>query len=1337
MGERLYRTGDLARCRADGQLEFIGRTDRQVKVRGYRIELGEIEAALARHSQVRHAVVVAQEDAGLGEYSNAARLDTRLVAYIVTLQGAPLSASELRNFAQATLPDYMVPSVFLTVESLPLTASGKIDYRGLPKPDQSRPELEARFVSPRNPVEEVLAAIWGDILGVVGVGINDHFFDLGGHSLLATQVVSRVRKVFGVEVPLRDLFERPSVAALAARIDEIRRGDHGQQSVPMLPASREGNLKLSYAQQRLWFLDRLDPNSSVYNIPCALRLKGALDIAALERSLNAIVARHESLRSTIRDIDGEPAQVIQPEGSLNLPITDLADRPANDRESEAKRVTEEESRRPFDLSSDLMMRGRILRLGEQDHILLLTLHHIAADGWSIGILLREIAAFYESFTTGNPSSLPQLTIQYADFAHWQRQWLRDEILQRQLAYWKAKLVSLPVLELPTDYPRPAVQSYRGASESVTLDGTTLQSLRELSQKEQATLFMTLLAAFKLLLCRYTGQRDIVIGTPIAGRNRSETEDLIGFFVNTLVLRTDFSADCTFRDLLGRVRETALGAYAHQDLPFEKLVEELQPERDLSRTPLFQIFFNMLHAGSPDLKLSGLEIEPLSSFKSESKFDLTLYVWEQDDVADFTVVYSTDLFQQETIKRLLNHYCMVLRGIAADPDRTIAQYPLLTQDERTALAARENTVKATNSFTEFKRAAIEQSIPSRFARQVAVFADQLALRNGQDQWTYGALNRRANQIAGTLLQGRGPVPERIALLLDDVAAMIAAILGTLKSGKAYVPLEPTHPRERLGYMVQDSEAEVILTDHRNLTTARELAGRNRAVIDIEGIDGRLPASDPAIDVSPEAMAYLLYTSGSTGQPKGVMQNHRNVLHHVRCYTNSLHISGDDRLTLLSAPTHDAAVIDIFSALLNGATLYPWKISELGISGLPRWLTEQQITVYHSTPTLYQSFLNSLDSATCFPKVRAVVLGGEPVLTKHHENFARHFSSHCIFCNLYGSTESSFNALFTTNCQTQLRQNPLPVGYPVEDTEMVLLDREARDAEIYGEIAIRSEHVALGYWRNPDMTRAVFRADPQGGARRVYRTGDMGRLLPDGTIHYLGRKDNQVKIRGYRVELGEIETLLSRHPAVKEAVVALATAAKRGGAIPSDDDERLVGYVVMQSGEPLNPANLRTCLSQKMPEYMLPALFVEMDALPLLPNGKTDRRKLPVPNDDRGIESGSVHVAPRTPIEQTVADIWQDVLGIASIGVDDNFFTLGGHSLRAVQIVHLIAKHFELEVPLRAFFERPTVEQFAGYIFDRLLQANRMQDLDSVLREIEGLTDDAALSLACSKKSPAAA
>ncbi len=1006
-------------------------------------------------------------------------------------------------------------------------------------------------------------------------------------------------------------------------------------------------------------------------------------------------------------------------GSLSLPIIDLSDRSEEGRETEATRLAEEESRRPFDLSSDLMLRTMLLRLGERDHIVLLTLHHIAADGWSMGILYRELSAFYQAFATGTPLSLPELPIQYTDFAHSQRKWLEGEVLQTQLSYWRLKLQELPILELPTDFSRPAIQTYRGASETTKITWGTVRALRELSRKEGATLFMTLLAAFKLLLSRYTGQDDIVIGTPIAGRNRSEIEGLIGFFINTLVLRTDVSGDCTFRDLLRRVRETALGAYAHQDLPFEKLVEELQPERDLSRNPLFQVFFNMIQAGGDDLRLPDIEVESLASFKSESKFDLTLYVWEQAEGAQLMISYNTDLFEPNTISCMLKHYGNLLQAITADPDRAMSDCSLLTEeDELPDLASQKNVVSPTKPSATFKKEEIEQSIVTRFEEQAALLGDKIAVKSPDEEWTYSELNCRANQIARAILQQRNVGEERVALLFEHGPAMLAAILGVLKSGKAYMPLEPNHPKNRLSDILQDGEPGVIICDQQNLGLARELSSGSCAVIALHEIDPATSAENVALDISPNALAYLLYTSGSTGHPKGVMQNHRNVLHYVRCYTNSLRLDAGDRLTLLSAYSHDAAVIDVFAGLLNGVTLYPWSISERGLIGLFAWIDDQELTIYHSTPTVFRTLIDTLDFKLRFSKVRAVVLGGELASKKDYERFLRHFSSAVLY-NLYGSTESSFNSLLAIDSSSAITQNRLSIGYPVEDTEVILLSSDGEVAEIYGEIGVRSEHVALGYWRSPQLTSTRFLPDPAGGSRSLYRTGDMGRLMWDGSIGYLGRRDDQIKIRGYRVELGEIANVLSHHPAVKQALVDLRTDESRVS-------DMLVGYVVMQTGEVLNPETLRDYLKQRVPEYMLPSLFLELDALPLMRNGKVDRRKLPMP-EAQATELNHRFIAPRTPIEQAMVEIWREVLDVEHVGIKDNFFSLGGHSLLVIQVIYRVKERLDADVPLRALFEKPTVEEFAAFIADGFIGTAYVGALDAVLREIEAIPDEAARSL----------
>ncbi|HHH41043.1 MAG TPA: non-ribosomal peptide synthetase, partial [Chloroflexi bacterium] len=739
-GARLYRTGDLARFLPDGNLEFLGRADAQVKVRGFRVELGEIEAVLGRHPALREVAVAAWEDGAATK---------RLVAYIVPGEEGEPDVGELRRFLEERLPDYMVPSAFVTLEGLPRTPGGKVDRRALPAPEGERPFLEQEYVAPRTPEEELIATLWAQVLGLERVGVHDNFFELGGHSLLATQVVSRLRDALQIEVPLRILFEHPTVAELAERIREEQWAAQGIAAPPIEPVPRDGDLPLSFAQQRLWFLDQLEPGSPFYNIPTAVRLTGPLDVAALERSLNEIVRRHEALRTTFPTVDGRPRQHIAPELTLPLPVIDLRGLPEAEREAQALRLATEEAQRPFDLAQGPLIRALLLQLDDDDHIALLTMHHIVSDGWSMGILIQEIAVLYDAFAQGRPSPLPELSIQYADFAAWQRKWLRGEVLERQLSYWKERLADLPpLLELPTDRPRPAVQTFRGRTRSFVLPEALSRAIRELGRREGATLFMTLLAAFQALLYRYTGQERFAVGTPIANRNRAEIEGLIGFFVNTLVLRADFSDNPTFRQLLKRVREVALGAYAHQDLPFEMLVDALQPERDLSHTPLFQVMFVLQDTPTGSHRLSHLTLSPVEAETGIAKFDLTLSMAEEGGLLGGMVEYNTDLFDAATIERMIAHFQTLLEGVVADPNRPIAELPLLTEAERQQLLVEWNDTQA--DYPE------DRCVHRLIEAQAERTPDAVAVTFEGAHLTYRELNRRANQLAHHLRKlGVGP------------------------------------------------------------------------------------------------------------------------------------------------------------------------------------------------------------------------------------------------------------------------------------------------------------------------------------------------------------------------------------------------------------------------------------------------------------------------------------------------------------------------------------------------------------------------------------------------------
>ncbi len=1107
---------------------------------------------------------------------------------------------------------------------------------------------------------------------------------------------------------------QPSLANISdakrALLQKYLRGEVDEEltsSRSIAKRSRTSAPRLSFAQERLWFLDQLMPASPVFNVPIAVRLLTPVDVSALQQSLKEIACRHEVFRTTFTTVEGKPEPVVANALDLKLAVIDLSTLRDSERETEARCLIKEEALRPFDLACGPLIRTGLIRLSEHESIFLLTMHHIISDGWSVVRFFQEVSALHRAFASGQASPLSELPIQYADYAAWQREWLRGEVLERQLAYWKDQLSGeLPVLELPTDRPRPALQTYPGARVSLTLSNELSDAVVALSQREGVTLFMTLLAAFKLLLHHYTAQEDIVVGSPIANRPRAETENLIGFFLNNLALRTDLSGDPSFRELVSRVRQTALDAYANQDVPFEKIIEELRPERDLSRSAIFQVYFN-LFSFSDEIELPGAGTQTISfvdawlhSEENQSKFDLTLYAGLQNETLKLAFVYNSDLFEEGSIKQMLEHLQNLLTAVVADPNRAISDFAL--SDKSEALLA-ENDVRPANTFTRFERSEIEQPITKRFEARVEKYPARIAVKTAKDEWSYAKLNAKANQIAHSILRQCGDDDARIALLFTHDAPMIAGMLGVLKAGKTYVPLDPSYPFERLSQLLADAQATLILTNEKNLELARGLTGV--AVLNVDALDSSIPTRNLNLRIDPRSLAYILYTSGSTGQPKGVMQNHRNVLHFIRAYTNNLHLNADDRLTLLSSYCFDAAVMDIYGALLNGATLYPIDIKEAGFNALCETLREERITIYHSTPTVYRYFVSeysgrnptiregaSMRGSTLpdgrVSALRLIVLGGEEVTRGDVELFKQNFSDDCLLVNGLGPTESTVSLQYFINKRTAISGQRVPVGYPVGDTEVFLLNRAGKRAEMYGEIAIKSEHVALGYWRNTEATDAAFGGNPtvREGAARVYRTGDMGRRLTDGSFVFTGRKDLQVKIRGVRIEPGEIEAALTRLPGVRECAV-IATANGSG-------DRRLVAYVVPQQGQSLITNDLRLSLQEKLPDYMVPSAFIALDELPKTSSGKLNRRALPAPEiSDCRAEPAT---APRTLTEKFLAEIWSDVLAVSHIGVHENFFDLGGHSLLAVRLFAQVEKRFSHRWPLATLFQAPTIAQFASMI-----------------------------------------
>ncbi|HVG10073.1 MAG TPA: amino acid adenylation domain-containing protein, partial [Thermoanaerobaculia bacterium] len=1256
-GERLYRTGDLARRLPDGTIEFLGRSDHQVKVRGFRIELGEIEAALSALSGVIQAVVIVREDTPGVRH---------LVAYVV----GELEPRSFREQLRERLPEYMVPDLFVALDSLPLTANGKVDRKVLPAPDQ-QPFSES-YQAPRTPVEEVLAAIWGEVLGLERVGTADRFFDLGGHSLLATQVLSRVRQAFGVELPLRDLFEAPALSDLAARVEKALRTGTGSAAPPLVPISREGELPLSFAQQRLWFLDQLDPDNSIYNIQVALRIEGPLDGAVLALCLGEIVRRHEVLRTVYAAPEGSPVQVIQPAAPFPLQVVDLSER-----EALALAVAEEEGARPFDLARGPVLRGVLLRSAAEDHVVVLTLHHIAGDAWSLGILVHELTTLYAAFAEGRPSPLPELPVQYADFAVWQSSWLRDEILDEKISFWRSELAGLPpLLELPTDRPRPAAQSYRGASRPLRLPAELTAQIQDLAAREGATLFMVLLAGFQALLARYSGQRDLAVGSPVAGRNRIETEGLIGFFVNTLVLRGNLSGNPSFLELLGRSRETALAAYLHQDVPFEKLVQELAPERKLSHSPLFQVVLTLQNTPVRSLETGTLRVQPVSRTSNTAKFDLELILQEHEGGLAGVAEYATDLFDAVTIDRLVVHYEKLLAAALAAPEQLASELPLLAPSERwQTLHEWNDTARACPK---------DLCIQDLFAEQAARTPHAVAVSFENQRLTYRELDERANRLAQWLIDrgiGNVRIDVLVALLVERSLEMIVALVGILKAGGSYAPLEPGMPPSRLRWLLDDVRSPVLLTQTALLPEIEEAGGFEGPVLLLdESLEG--PELGAQVPSHPLQLAYVNYTSGSTGKPKGVVVPHLGVTRLVM-NPDYMELGPDDVILQLSTYAWDAATWEIWGALLNGGRLVMIPRERvLDFRRLARVLVEERITALYLTTALFNQFVEQ--EGESLSGLSTLIIGGETASVPHFQKAVEMLHRTRII-NEYGPTENTSYSSWQLVRSTP-EQGALPIGKPLSNSTVYVLDRELQPMPLRlpGELFLGGDGLARGYLGRPDLTAERFVPHPFAAGERLYRTGDLGAWRPDGTLDFLGRMDFQVKIRGHRIEPAEVEDAIKRHEGVEDALVMAYE--------PVPQDRRLVAYVVGNVGN-IVVDRLRHSLRERLPDYMVPASFVILPALPLTSIGKVDRKALPPPEQQSSEEN---HVAPATYAERTLAGIWAELLGLERVGVTDDFFTLGGHSLLAVRLMALIEQTFGVKLPLSMLFEAPTVRHLAGAV-----------------------------------------
>ncbi len=1266
-GGRLYRTGDLGRHLEDGQIDFLGRIDHQVKIRGFRIELGEIEAALKRHPGVREAVAMVRKDA-------ASKLEGPLLAaYVVPEPGgaeaSELTTRDLREYLTRSLPSFMVPQMFMLLDAFPLAPNGKLDRGALPAPmseENSWGEPEAA----RTPVGEVIAGLFRQVLGRDRLGVQDNFFEHGGNSLLATQLVSRVANAFKAEISLRGFFEVPTVTGLAEQVEAAR--GLTAQALPLVPVSRDrASFPLSYSQSRLWFVDRLHPGTGIYNIPLSLRVHGQLDSSLLSRCLDEVVRRHEVLRTTFAVASGQPVQDIHPFVPVRMPIVDLRALPAARRHEVAKELAAAEAKRGFDLATGPLLRAQLVLLEPAEQAVLLTLHHIVSDGWSMGILVRETMALFAAFSAGLPSPLPSLPVQYADFALWQRQWLAGEVLEEQLEYWRRHLDGAPpVTELPLDRPRPSVQGFRGASRSLHLDAELSQSLKGLSRRQGMPLFMTLFASFTVLLSRLGRQSDLVIGTPIANRNRLETEGLIGFFVNTLALRLDLASVADFPALLRRVREVAIDAYAYQDLPFEKLVEVLRPAVDLSHAPLFQVMFVLQTPERQRLELPGLALEPLETGGTgAAKFDLTLSMIEGEERLVGNLQYNTDLFDDSTVRRLLEHWETLLTGIAADPGARLEDLPLLSTAERQTLL-----FESGGPILDGYAACLHEIVAGHARKSPAA----VALVFEDHEVSYGELNASAGRLARRLRE-RGIGPEaRVAISLERSPGMIVAVLAVLKAGGAYVPIDPTYPSERKAFMLKDSGADLLLTQ---ASLSGELPPPAGGLLEVDRLEaGEGSAALPGEGRTDlENPAYVIYTSGSTGRPKGVVVTHRGLANLTIAQAHGFGLGSGDQVLQFSSLSFDASVFEIVMALAVGSTL---------ILAPREWLLpgpEMVELLRHrrvSHVTLPPSVLAMLPTAA-LPDLRTIVVAGEPCPAELVERWA----GGRAFFNAYGPTEST---IWATVERCVPSSGKPTIGRPIANCRVHVAGagRELAPLGVPGELLIGGANLARGYLGRPDLTAERFVPDPFGkvpGAR-LYRTGDLARVLPDGRIDFLGRADSQVKLRGFRIELGEIESVLREQPAVREAVVLLRES--RPG------ERRLVAFVVPHPGQTPAPEALRGRLREILPDYMVPASFVVLPELPLTGSGKVDRAALTSPQSagDREVSWR----APRTEIERSIAAIWREVLELERVGGDDNFFDLGGHSLLLVQVQAKLGKVLGREVPMIDLFRFPTVAALAEHL-----------------------------------------
>jgi amino acid adenylation domain-containing protein len=1240
-GDLLYRTGDLGRYRLDGSIDILGRTDRQVKIRGVRVELDEIAALAARHPTVEQAVVVSRPD----DEGHPA-----LAAYLVAPSRTPATATQLRGYLGKRLPAAMLPSALVFVDEIPRTANGKTDWRALP-PLEPDSENGAEFTEPRDAAEREIAGIMAGLLRRDRVGAHDSFFALGGHSLLATQLVSRIASALGVTLPLRTVFETPTVAEIAAAVTA---------------AAATTAAPTSFAQRRLWFLDRLEPGNPAYNVPVAARLRGELDVTALRRALTRITARHEVLRTTLREVDGEPVQVIGAPAEVPLPVRDISG--AGDPAAAIDAAMSADGATPFDLTAGPLLRCALLRVRSDDHVLLVTAHHAVTDGWSLGVFFLELSTLYASFHAGRGDPLPPLAVQYGDYAAWQREFLTAELLESDRDYWRAALAGAPArLDLPTQFPRQGNQAGAGAIITSCLPAQLAADVCDFSEAEGATVFMTLLAAFQLTLARHAGATDVVVGSPSAGRLRPELEPMIGCFVNLLPLRADISGSPSFRDVLGRVRGAALDAYEHQNLSFEQIVDTVRPDRAVTGEPLFQVLFAVNNMPTPPLSAGALTVEFLPLRHKRAKYDLSVTATCSGDEIDLAAEYRGDLYGADWVNRFLDHYRVILAAAIAGPQRAVDELPMLPAAERQRLLDGWN-----DTATDFPD---DVCVHELVERQVSRTPDAVAVTAEAGELTFRELDERANQIARQLREWGIGRDSRVGVCLERSLEMVAALLGVLKAGAAYVPLDPAYPATRLEQMTADAGIEAVVAHAATRDVVPPGAPR---VLDLGRADlSGLPVTAPPPAAGPSDSAYVIYTSGSTGRPKGVVNTHRGAVNRLVWTQREYRLDAADVVLQKTPYSFDVSVWEFFWPLITGARLV---MARPGGHKDPRYLAslirDERVTTLHFVPSMLLAFMETVDIADC-ASLRRVITSGEALPA----DLARRFVAAGLDCplhNLYGPTEAAIDVSHWT-CQPDEPGPTVPIGRPVANTQLYILDPRGEPVPIgvTGELCIGGVQVAAGYLNQPELTAERFTPNPFHGGT-MYRTGDLARWRQDGAAEFLGRLDHQVKLRGFRIELGDVEAAIRAQDGVRAVVVT----ARR---------DQLVAYV---AGDPaaLSSEELRERVGRERPEYMVPSVIVWLDELPLLPNGKVDRKALPEPGDLTAPATG--RVPPRDGLELELITLWEELLDVRPIGVTDDFFALGGNSLQVIRLLSRITRQHGQELPVSVMFSGgATVERLA--------------------------------------------